>query len=87
MWSPLALSPPRSVAPARTSSTHQSLRFGGTWIPIPGINQRASATSRFMWRGLVMTRERTLAFGCCGWTHTKSSVNSVSVWFTSAMFT
>ena len=48
MWSPFALSPPRSVAPARTSSTHQSDRFGGTWIPTSGSSRRASATSRFM---------------------------------------
>ncbi len=48
MWSPLALSPPRSVAPARTSSGHQSDRFGGTWIPTPGINRRVSPISRFM---------------------------------------
>ena len=48
MWSPLALSPPRSVAPARTSSIHQSDRFGGTWIPTPGNNRRASPISRFM---------------------------------------
>ncbi len=33
MWSPLALRPPRSVAPAATSSPHQSARFGGIWMP------------------------------------------------------
>ena len=43
MWSPLALSPPRSLAPARTSSGHQSDRLGGTWIPTSGIRRRASA--------------------------------------------
>ena len=48
MWSPLALSPPRSVAPARTSSGHQSARFGGIWMPTSGISRRASAISRFM---------------------------------------
>ena len=39
MWSPLALRPPRSVAPAATSSGHQSARFGGTWMPTPGISR------------------------------------------------
>ena len=43
MWSPLALSPPRSVAPAATSSGHQSARFGGTWMPTPGSSSRAVA--------------------------------------------
>ena len=33
MWSPFAESPPRSVAPASTSSAHQSERFGGIWMP------------------------------------------------------
>ena len=48
MWSPFADSPPRSVAPAATSSGHQSERFGGTWIPTSGISSRAWAMSRFM---------------------------------------
>src|SRR3954447_605511 len=48
MWSPLALRPPRSVAPARTSSGHQSARFGGTCTPTPGSRRRASCTSRTM---------------------------------------
>ena len=48
MWSPFAESPPRSVAPASTRSTHQSLRFGGIWIPTSGISLRDSATSRFI---------------------------------------
>ena len=48
MWSPLADNPPRSVAPASTSSIHQSDRFGGTWTPTSGISRRHSATSRFM---------------------------------------
>jgi hypothetical protein len=48
MWSPLALRPPRSVAPAWTSSGHQSARLGGTWMPTPGISRRVSAISRFM---------------------------------------
>ena len=48
MWSPFADSPPRSVAPASTRSTHQSERFGGTWTPTSGISRRDSATSRFM---------------------------------------
>src|ERR1700750_2107601 len=48
MWSPLALSPPRSVAPAWTSSGHQSARFGGTWMPTPGRSRLASRTSRTM---------------------------------------
>ena len=48
MWSPLALSPPRSVAPARTSSGHQSARFGGTCTPTPGSRRRHSAIRRRM---------------------------------------
>ena len=48
MWSPFALSPPRSVAPAATSSPHQSARFGGTWMPTSGISRRVSAINRFM---------------------------------------
>ena len=48
MWSPLADSPPRSVAPAATSSLHQSARFGGIWMPTSGISRRVSAISRFM---------------------------------------
>ena len=48
MWSPLALRPPRSLAPAATSSGHQSERFGGTWTPTSGSSRRASATSRFI---------------------------------------
>ena len=48
MWSPLAERPPRSVAPASTSSGHQSERFGGTWMPTSGISRRHSAISRFM---------------------------------------
>ena len=48
MWSPLALSPPRSVAPAATSSPHQSARLGGTWMATSGISRRVSAISRFM---------------------------------------
>ena len=46
MWSPFALRPPRSVAPAATSRGHQSARLGGTWIPTPGSSRRASRTSR-----------------------------------------
>ncbi len=42
MWSPLADRPPRSVAPAATSSGHQADRFGGTWIPTSGISRRVS---------------------------------------------
>ena len=48
MWSPLADSPPRSVAPAATSSGHQSARLGGTWMPTPGSSRCASAIRRFM---------------------------------------
>ena len=48
MWSPLALRPPRSVAPAATSSGHQSARFGGTWMPTPGSSRCVSAIRRFM---------------------------------------
>jgi hypothetical protein len=48
MWSPFALSPPRSVAPAATSRGHQSARFGGIWMPTSGISRRVSATSRSM---------------------------------------
>src|SRR3954469_8483283 len=48
MWSPLALRPPRSVAPARTSRGHQSARFGGIWTPTSGISRRLSAMSRSM---------------------------------------
>ena len=48
MWSPFADRPPRSVAPAATSSGHQSARFGGTWMPTSGISSRATAISRFM---------------------------------------
>ena len=48
MWSPLAESPPRSVAPASTSSGHQSARFGGIWTPTSGISRFVSAISRFM---------------------------------------
>ena len=48
MWSPLADSPPRSVAPAATSSGHQSARFGGTWMPTPGSSRCASPISRFI---------------------------------------
>ena len=45
MWSPLAESPPRSLAPAATSSGHQSERFGGTWMPTSGSSSRACSTS------------------------------------------
>ena len=48
MWSPFALNPPRSVAPAATSRGHQSARFGGIWMPTSGISRRASTTSRSM---------------------------------------
>ena len=48
MWSPLADRPPRSVAPAATSSGHQSARLGGTWMPTSGISRRVSAIRRFM---------------------------------------
>ncbi len=48
MWSPLADRPPRSVAPSSTSSSHQSARFGGIWIPTSGISRRHSRTSSFM---------------------------------------
>jgi len=48
MWSPFALSPPRSVAPAATRSGHQSARFGGTWTPTPGSSSRAVCTSARM---------------------------------------
>ena len=48
MWSPLLERPPRSVAPASTSSGHQSARFGGTWTPTSGIRRFDSAINRFM---------------------------------------
>ena len=48
MWSPLAERPPRSVAPAATSSGHQSARLGGTWMPMSGMRRRVSAMSRFI---------------------------------------
>lgn len=34
-----------------------------------------------------MTRERTFARGCWGWTKMKSKTNSVGLWVTVAMFT
>ena len=43
MWSPLAERPPRSVAPAATSSGHQSDRLGGTWTPTSGMQPPALA--------------------------------------------
>ena len=46
MWSPFALRPPKSVAPAATSWGHQSARFGGTCTPTSGMSRRASAMSR-----------------------------------------
>ncbi len=48
MWSPLADRPPRSVAPSVTSSSHQSERFGGIWMPTSGIRRRHSRTRSFM---------------------------------------
>ena len=48
MWSPLDDNPPRSVAPAPTSSGHQSARLGGIWMPTSGISRRVSCTSRRM---------------------------------------
>ena len=48
MWSPLDDRPPRSVAPAWTSSGHQSARFGGIWMPTSGMSRRASPMRRFM---------------------------------------
>ena len=63
MWSPLALRPPRSVAPARASSTHQSDRFGGTWIPTPGNSRRASPISRFM-SSIVTSHAHSGASSC-----------------------
>ena len=64
MWSPLALSPPRSVAPARASSTHQSDRFGGTWMPTSGISLRASPISRFM--SSIVTSQAHFGASSCG---------------------
>ncbi|CAB4955727.1 unannotated protein [freshwater metagenome] len=48
MWSPLAESPPRSVAPAATRRGHQSARFGGIWMPMSGMSRRVSCTSSTM---------------------------------------
>src|SRR4051795_9756600 len=48
MWSPLADSPPKSVAPSSTSGSHQSERFGGICTPTSGIRRRHSRTSARM---------------------------------------
>ena len=64
MWSPLALRPPRSVAPAAMSSGHQSARFGGTWIPTPGSSRFASPTSRRM--SSIVTGEDHVGAGTSG---------------------
>src|SRR3982751_350386 len=48
MWSPFALSPPRSVAPASTNSGQNSLKFGGTCTPTSGINRLHSTIKRLI---------------------------------------
>ena len=48
MWSPLADSPPRSVAPSSISGSHQSDRLGGICTPTSGIRRRHSRTSTRM---------------------------------------
>ena len=53
MWSPLADSPPRSVAPSSTRGSHQSERFGGIWMPTSGIRRRHSRTSVRIWSSVT----------------------------------
>src|SRR4051794_41451435 len=64
MWSPLADRPPRSVAPAATSSGHQSARFGGTCTPTPGRSSRAVRTSARM--SSIVTGEDHAGAGTAG---------------------
>src|SRR5215208_6616157 len=53
MWSPLADSPPRSVAPSSISGSHQSDRLGGIWIPTSGISRWQARTRSRMSSSVV----------------------------------
>ena len=64
MWSPLADRPPRSVAPSSTSSSHQSERFGGIWMPTSGISRRHSRTSSFMSSSVIGVAQSRAARPC-----------------------
>ena len=63
MWSPFADRPPRSVAPSSTSGSHQSERFGGIWIPTPGISSAVARTSSRMSSSVISVAHAGIGSG------------------------
>ena len=68
MWSPLADRPPRSVAPAATSSGHQSARLGA----LPALHLHQFLTMR-----KVLLATCALALGCAS-THSSTGSSAAT---------